>query len=114
MRTGALGLAILSAVHACALPACGAGSLALVVGAALLVLPAAVLGVHFGLGCGVSGLGDAGVCTPKIPLNFYIFKLTCYGEKQYSAGRNMQELEQETTESTHTGEKHQPTNMLST
>lgn len=82
LRTGALGLAILAAVHACAFPACRAGSLALVVGAALLVLPAAVLGVDFGLGCGVSGLGAAGVCKPKIRQNLTSYQRTCYKEKQ--------------------------------
>ena len=43
-RTCALGLAVLAAVHACALPACGAVSEALVASATCLVDPSTVLG----------------------------------------------------------------------
>lgn len=45
MRTGANGLAVLSAVHAFALPASSAGGFALAVSAAGLVLPTTVGGI---------------------------------------------------------------------
>ena len=57
--TRALGLAVLAAVHACALPACGAVSKALVASAACLVDPTAVL-VRWGRWGGGWNSGNGG------------------------------------------------------
>ena len=67
MHTWADGLAVAAAWHACALPAGGVVLDADVVGAAVLVLPAALLRGRGSGWRGVSTLGDAGVCTfPRV------------------------------------------------